>query len=60
MSAKLSRRSLLTTISLPTLALLWIIRSVGLPRFPYLAERNFGLYIHKGTWLSGINPSISK
>jgi hypothetical protein len=38
----------------------WIIHSIGLPQFPYLAERNFGLYICKGTWLSGINPSISK
>ncbi|PWT83529.1 MAG: hypothetical protein C5B58_06430 [Acidobacteria bacterium] len=35
----------------------WVISSVGLPDFPYLAERgNVGLYICKGTWLSGRNP----
>jgi hypothetical protein len=33
----------------------WIIRSVGLPKFPYLGENNFGLYICKGTWISGHN-----
>lgn len=39
----------------------WVISSVGLADFPYLAERgNVGLYICKGTWISGINPMISK
>jgi hypothetical protein len=38
----------------------WIISSVGLPDFPYLGERNNGLYICKGTWLSGRNPAMSK
>ena len=32
----------------------WIISSVGLPRFPYLAPRgNFGLYRGKGEWSGG-------
>jgi len=35
----------------------WIVASVGLPQFPYLAERgNIGLGQCKGTWISGINP----
>jgi hypothetical protein len=39
----------------------WVISSVGLADFPYLAERgNVGLYICKGTWISGINPIITK
>ena len=38
----------------------WIISSVGLPDFPYLGERNSGLYICKGTWISGMNPQIIK
>jgi len=39
----------------------WIVASVGLPDFPYLAERgNIGLYLCKGTWLSGINPMPAK
>jgi hypothetical protein len=38
----------------------WIISSVGLPDFPYLGERNSGLYLCKGTWISGINPMITK
>jgi len=30
----------------------WSISSVGLPDFPYLAERgNHGLYVSKGIWL---------
>jgi hypothetical protein len=30
----------------------WVLSSVGLPDFPYLAERsNVGLYICKGIWL---------
>ena len=30
----------------------WLLVSVGLPQFPYLAERgNIGLYICKGIWL---------
>jgi hypothetical protein len=30
----------------------WVLASVGLPKFPYLAERgNIGLYIAKGIWL---------
>lgn len=34
----------------------WVISSVGLPDFPFLAERgNVGLYICKGTWISGKN-----
>jgi len=39
----------------------WVISSVGLADFPYLAERgNVGLYLCKGTWISGINPTITK
>ncbi len=38
----------------------WIISSVGLPDFPYLGARNSGLYICKGTWISGRNPQITK
>lgn len=39
----------------------WIISSVGLPEFPYLAERgNVGLYLPKGTWISGFQPRISE
>ncbi|MCD6385658.1 hypothetical protein J7M23_07745 [Candidatus Sumerlaeota bacterium] len=35
----------------------WVIYSVGLPGFPYLAKSgNVGLYICKGIWISGINP----
>lgn len=35
----------------------WVISSVGLSGFPYLAERgNVGLYLCKGTWISGRNP----
>lgn len=34
----------------------WVIRSVGLTDFPYLAKRgNVGLYCAKGTWISGRN-----
>jgi hypothetical protein len=34
----------------------WVISSVGLPDFPYLAERgNVGLYVCKGLWISGKN-----
>jgi hypothetical protein len=30
----------------------WVISSVGLPDFPYLAERgNVGLYVCKGVWV---------
>jgi hypothetical protein len=30
----------------------WVISSVGLPEFPYLAKRgNIGLYVAKGIWL---------
>jgi hypothetical protein len=39
----------------------WVIASVGLPQFPYLAEKgNVGLYICKGVWISGINPISGK
>lgn len=38
----------------------WIISSVGLPELPYLGERNNGLYICKGTWISGHNPAMPK
>jgi hypothetical protein len=38
----------------------WIIASEGLKDFPYLGERNSGLYICKGTWISGMNPMIMK
>lgn len=38
----------------------WIISSVGLSEFPYLGERNSGLYICKGTWISGHNPATAK
>jgi hypothetical protein len=32
----------------------WCLSSVGLPDFPYLAEKgNVGLYVCKGTWLGG-------
>jgi hypothetical protein len=38
----------------------WVIASVGLPDFPYLAERgNVGLYVCKGTWISGKNPRLT-
>jgi hypothetical protein len=37
----------------------WIIMSVGLPDFPYLAEHgNVGLYICKGLWIGGVNPAL--
>lgn len=37
----------------------WVITSVGLPDFPYLAERgNIGLYVCKGVWISGVNPVV--
>ena len=37
----------------------WVLSSVGLPDFPYLAEHgNVGLYICKGLWISGINPVV--
>jgi hypothetical protein len=36
----------------------FIIYSVGLPDFPYLAESgNVGLYLARGNWVSGINVS---
>lgn len=39
----------------------WYISSVGLPDFPFLAARgNVGLYVCKGTWISGINPVVKK
>jgi hypothetical protein len=39
----------------------WILDSVGLPTFPYLADRsNISLYIGKGVWISGINPAVMK
>ena len=38
----------------------WIIRSVGLPDFPYRGERNISLHVVKGTWISGLNPAVSK
>jgi hypothetical protein len=39
----------------------WVIASVGLPDFPYLAERgNIGLYLCKGTWISGFNPAVGR
>jgi hypothetical protein len=35
----------------------WVISSVGLPEFPYLAEQgNVGLYRCKGIWISGFQP----
>ncbi len=38
----------------------WVIASVGLPDFPYLAERgNVGLYICKGLWIPD-NPVMGK
>ena len=37
----------------------WVIASVGLPDFPYLAERgNVGLYVCKGFWSGGCNPAL--
>jgi len=39
----------------------WVISSVGLESFPYLAERgNVGLYKCKGTWISGKNLKAVK
>jgi hypothetical protein len=39
----------------------WVIGSVGLADFPYLAQRgNAGLYSCKGTWISGRNPVMAK
>lgn len=39
----------------------WIISSVGLKGFPYLAERgNVDLYICKGDWTSGFNPRMTE
>ena len=39
----------------------WVISSVGLPDFPYLAERgNVGIYRCKGLWLSGVNPAVGR
>src|ERR1035437_42556 len=39
----------------------WAIASVGLPQFPYLAEKgNVGLYVCKGTWIGGVNPGQFK
>ncbi len=39
----------------------WVIASVGLPDFPYLAERgNVGLYLCKGTWVSGNNFKMAR
>jgi beta-lactamase regulating signal transducer with metallopeptidase domain len=32
----------------------FIISSVGLPDFPYLAETNVGLYLARGNWVSGL------
>ena len=38
----------------------WILASVGLNGFPYLAEHdNVDLYICKGTWISGMNPQMT-
>ena len=35
----------------------WCLASVGLPEFPYLAERgNISVGTCKGTWISGMNP----
>jgi hypothetical protein len=39
----------------------WVVRSVGLRDFPYLSGKgNVGLYVCKGTWISGINPTMTK
>jgi hypothetical protein len=36
----------------------WVIASVGLPHFPYLADRgNVGLYVCKGLWIPD-NPTF--
>ena len=36
----------------------WCISSQGLSGCPYLAARgNVGLYVCKGTWISGVNPT---
>jgi hypothetical protein len=38
----------------------WVIASVGLPDFPYLAERgNVGLYVCKGLWIPD-NPALGR
>jgi hypothetical protein len=37
----------------------FIIASVGLPDFPYLAKSgNVGLYMPRGTWISGRQPTL--
>lgn len=37
----------------------YIVASVGLPEFPYLAEKgNVGLYRPKGTWISGLQEAV--
>lgn len=38
----------------------WIIRSVGLPSFPYASGKGQGLRLIKGLWISGINPLRKK
>jgi hypothetical protein len=39
----------------------WSLISVGLPKFPFLAaEGNYGLYVCKGYWISGKNPTELK
>ncbi|MBI5821895.1 MAG: protein kinase [Verrucomicrobia bacterium] len=39
----------------------WIVASVGLPDFPYLAEKgNRGLYVCKGVWSGGLNDIFTK
>ncbi|MGD0538128.1 MAG: hypothetical protein ABSC03_10845 [Verrucomicrobiota bacterium] len=39
----------------------WVISSVGLADFPYLAERgNVGLYVCKGVWISGANFAVGR
>ena len=39
----------------------WVLLSVGLPDFPYLAPKgNYGLYVGKGIWTGGGNYVVSK
>ena len=39
----------------------WVIASVGLPDFPYLADHgNVGLYVCKGFWTGGVNPGTGR
>src|SRR5688500_16049549 len=38
----------------------WVVRSVGLTIVPYRGEQIISLHVVIGTWISGINPAVSK